>query len=1090
MGAIWAPAASAADPVVTIDPNPTVGLTTAHVTGSVDPGTQEVEVYLEYRRAGESVGYTEIFLETLPANSGPTPISGDISGLLPGKSYEVRLDAFFSGQLFLSEEPNPVFTTEGSAPSASIEQPSLVSGHTAVFTGHVNPNAVEPEASTSPEEKVVFETEWEFRCEPACPGLKGKLAADNTSHEVTATATGLVPATTYEVTLVAGNRVGNTVSEQKTFVTLSAAPEIRGTVASDLAPTAATLRTAVNPGAASTTYRFQYVTEQQFEASGFALPRETPEATLPPGTVDVPIQARIESLTPGTRYRFRAVASNVVAPVDGPAASFETPVVPTESQSGLCQNEIFRSGPSALLPDCRAYEQVTEVNKNGGDVGGRADIVKAAPAGSAVTFFTQAGVPGGRGAQDFPTFLASRGDSSWSTQGLLPPQELGKEAIVLGYTPDLRFAVTSVRKPGSGTGLFLEDTLTREISPIVPYRSDAPEASLFAFDGASENGRVVFFESTVVLAPGAVAEKQNLYVWDAESRTVKLVGRLPNGEPAAAGSFGGAYDWFTPNLTRGGAFRHFYVAEAHAISPDGALVYFTTGETGQLYLRRNPSAATEDCSNPAAACTINVSAPNAGVVDPNGEQPAAFLSATSNGRQVFFMSSGKLTADATTGPADEGRDLYRYDTATGELTDITPDGSDPAGAEVQGIVGLSTTGSSAYFVANGVLGDGAEEGAEPGNCISEAEGGTSDNTPRACNLYHFQASGGGSVTFVARLDGTARFAGMGSNDTRDWSPVSFDPALTIPKPKGRTARVSADGQTVVFASVHRLTGYDNAAPGCNSVPGVGADEPCHEYFRYSASTGALDCISCNPAGAAAVGPATMYTPRFNVYIEPIGVRGAVETRNLSASGNRIFFQTPDALVPGDTNGASGCTFVEGEGEQTGSCQDVYEWEALGTGSCQIASVNGGCLYLISTGQGGQPSYFGDADAQGENVFVFTRSQLVPVDQDQLFDLYDARVQGGLSSQHESPPASCVGEACQGGPTPVPGEAPPGSASVNGPGNAKKNHHHAKKCKKRSGKKGKNCKAPKHKQTRHKQTRHGKKHGKSGRTTNKSDGGAK
>jgi len=171
-----------------------------------------------------------------------------------------------------------------------------------------------------------------------------------------------------------------------------------------------------------------------------------------------------------------------------------------------------------------------------------------------------------------------------------------------------------------------------------------------------------------------------------------------------------------------------------------------------------------------------------------------------------------------------------------------------------------------------------------------------------------------------------------------------------------------------------------------------------------------------------VGPATLQTQTS--FLAP-AADAPITPRNLSASGDQVFFQSPDALVPADTNGVT----------------DVYEWEAPGAGSCSTQSSSfsqqdGGCLFLLSTGKSPDPSYFADASASGDDAFFFTAQSLVGQDQDQLVDVYDARVDGGLASQDPQSATSCVGDACRGpaGTSPPPPTA--ASVSFAGTGDAK------------------------------------------------------
>jgi hypothetical protein len=351
-------------------------------------------------------------------------------------------------------------------------------------------------------------------------------------------------------------------------------------------------------------------------------------------------------------------------------------------------------------------------------------------------------------------------------------------------------------------------------------------------------------------------------------------------------------------------------------------------------------------------------------------------------------------------PGTRGVDLYHYQVGSGELSDLTPDKADLLGAEVQGVVGAAEDGSYLYFVANGVLAPGAS----PGTC-QESLG--------TCNLYVWHEdpeTNEMSTVFIARLNAGHLNTG-GDGDAWVSEPPSFF--------SQKTARVSPDGRTVIFSSVRELTDYDN--------------EGNPEIYRYRVGEPGLVCVSCNPTGALPVGPAGLGS------IEPAFVGASIQmnilSRNLSADGNRIFFETVDPLVAADTNGDEGCPGWGSlkQANHIKACQDVYEWEANGTGTCKSEAENGGCLYLLSTGKGVDAAFFADADESGDNPFIFSTAQLVSQDIDQLIDVYDVRVGGGLASQNETPLVPCEGEACKPPSTTPPVAGSPATPSFSGPG---------------------------------------------------------
>jgi hypothetical protein len=156
------------------------------------------------------------------------------------------------------------------------------------------------------------------------------------------------------------------------------------------------------------------------------------------------------------------------------------------------------------------------------------------------------------------------------------------------------------------------------------------------------------------------------------------------------------------------------------------------------------------------------------------------------------------------------------------------------------------------------------------------------------------------------------------------------------------------------------------------------------------------------SGVRPVGSSGLY-PHFNNKGEGF----LYKPRSFSDDGSRLFFDSGDALVPGDGNGRV----------------DVYEFED-------------GFVSLISSGKGSFDSFLQDVSGSGDDVFFVTAGQLVSQDQDGLVDLYDARVDGGFPAVPVVLPGCNNGELCK-----PPMSSPPagvfgvpGSSTVSGSGN--------------------------------------------------------
>jgi hypothetical protein len=650
-----------------------------------------------------------------------------------------------------------------------------------------------------------------------------------------------------------------------------------------------------------------------------------------------------------------------------------------------CNNAAFRTALSAHLGDCRAYEQVSPSDKNGLDAiqtgGGGLYAVRASateagsPPASSIVYMGVGSYANPLGSELANAYLSSREDTGWHTASLAPPtpQATPPGGYYLGYdfSPDLSQYVLKIplqnllqspeTEPAPPTGvynLYLHhpDGNYSLLTTAPPVSGDPEECSVCirrtdeaTFAGASSDFSHVIFETNESLlgtgAPGSTVES----LYESTGGVVHLVGILPDGAIAIGGSQPGAGAsrfYSSVNLTADHNINH-------AISADGSHVLFeAAADGGAPYPGQN--GLTELYDRIGGASTIEVSAPAAGATPANpAPEPAQFWAASADGSLVYFTSSAELTTQSNTGAGNASQDLYRYDVASGSLTDLTIDTNalDAAsGAGVQGVVGASEDGSYLYFVAKGQL--------LPGKGV--------DGQP---NLYLSHA---GQLRFIATLS---------EADARDWT---FWPGEL-------KSYVTPDGRHLALMSANSLTGYDNhdQSSGAADI----------EVYEYSADSDQLACASCDPSGTRPVGSAFIGGELEAWVSTPF-----YQPRTLNDDGSRLFFSSPSPLVPGVANGHV----------------NVFEFE-------------GGAIHLISSGKSESDDFFLDASPSGNDVFFATRQQLLPSDQDNLIDVYDAHVGGGFPSP-ASPPASCTGSVCQ-GPSSAPPAFPSGpSLTLTGAGN--------------------------------------------------------
>lgn len=734
---------------------------------SVDPANDEMYVdekdkIVQFGSNGEPF---EEPVATFGA-SGSGAISGSIGIAVSGFNRDIYVS---DGKGALSVFGPGVVVPDVVTGASSDVQPT-----SATVSGTVNPDGI---AITECE--VEYGLTASYGQSQACAESPGEIGSGSSPVEVQANLTGLNPGLSYHYRLVAANANGRGEGQDATLST-PGAPLASSEAFSDVASGEATVSAQIDPNFASTTYHVEYGTS---EAYGQSTAESAPVGSDHTSHV---VSAHIAGLTPGMSYHFRFVATNSVATTDGADVTFAT--YPTATSSGGCSNEARRQEQDAtLLPDCRAYEMVSPLDKNGADIFGAGDTVAAATSGQAAEYMAQVGFgeSTGSGVLGLTQYVAVRqDDKGWASHGITPtPERESFQGIGAGITllpnfsEDLSKALAMgadlpAASPGGiskGENLYVEDNKTGALVPITTPLAEPISAleGIYQINTMALSGDlgVATYESPLNLLPEAQGSAPKLYAW--EHGTLKIAGVLPDGTLPVEGS-GAPFS---------GTFRAPENQIDGSVSRDGSRVMFVSPlpeEQRQLYMRKD------------GATTVWVSEPemSGAPTEPKRVQMAEM---TPDGRRVLFVSQDRLL-EADPGAGAGALGLYIY-----------TDGPDPEGESNLTFVARVNGYSDEQVIMNEgpVISDDGERVYFHTSATSAfVEGG----------LYLWDK---GTVHFVAAMKSPAR----------------------------ERLRLSADGRTLAFFDNEQLTSAQN-----NGLTAM---------YVYRELGETLTCVSCSPTGAPA-----------------------------------------------------------------------------------------------------------------------------------------------------------------------------------------------------------------------------------------------
>jgi hypothetical protein len=819
------------------------------------------------------------------------------------------------------------------------------------------------------------------------PVSEGALSRSFDEDPVEVPLGGLSTRTTYHYRFVAfdeceetpGVETAHTTDGEDATFTTQPPALIEEQWATAVRSTSVTLHATIDPFGFATEFRFQYLTQAEFEADGDSFPDDaTSTAAAQLGSTKTEVQQHVQGLTAGQEYHYRVVAANTIAGKE-------------EVEAGEPLTFTTQTGGEAGLPDGRQWELVSPPDKHGARVEGDEEgFVQAAADGDALVYPASGPTESEpRGHAEHTQVISKRTSTGWENYDLLPPHttpvgaEEGENYDL--FSSDLSAGALdpggafepALSSEATEQGPYLFDSASRTYTPLVTgpkegKQGDDTSEPFVPFGGEAEEGECHVTNfcppkvqgassdlSHIILGEGIGtgiapllkgASENELYEWSGGK--LALVSVLPSVDPPAVNGHGIA-------LGAGGQTGPEVVT--HAVSEDGSLVFWQEQAPSSGFLSFVRDMTSEE--------TI--------------ETPG-FEGANANGSLEF---AGGKVCEVITSPVPLS---LKCEPVLGENHQPLPD-----------LVLLATSedGSIAYYKSEKniyILHHGDSEAKLVASDIGQIrEPGSESGIHPPYDPWRASPNG---EWFAFMSDSP-----LTGYDNRD--------ALTG-APDEEVYLYSAAAQRLVCASCDPTGERPHGTAAVNL-----------RLADYADVAGEQQSVAATIPGWA---PYTLnhakYDPRF-----------------LSDSG-RLFFNATDGLVPKDVNGQVDVYELEQPtGAPGGSESGDNCTTATRTGSQLYVPSEDGCVALISNGESDEESAFEDASETGEDVFFLSASKLSTADLDGSLAMWDAQVCTTTSPcppAPATPPTPCSTEAsCKASPTPQPTiYQAPASATFSGPGN--------------------------------------------------------